>query len=110
MVELLGWLGTMLVIVAYVPQIRHLYVEKCAWGISIATWTIWFVAGLLLLAYASIRRDSLFMVVQTVNVIAIMVTIVLAKNSTNVCAYHTAGKAAADEYQDQTSLRTAEQR
>ena len=33
--EMLGWVGTALVIVAYVPQIRHLYVEKCAWGISI---------------------------------------------------------------------------
>jgi hypothetical protein len=28
--EMLGWAGTGLVIVAYVPQIHHLYVEKCA--------------------------------------------------------------------------------
>jgi PQ loop repeat protein len=26
--EILGWAGTALVIVAYVPQIHHLYVEK----------------------------------------------------------------------------------
>ena len=32
--EVLGWAGTALVVVAYYPQIHHLYVERCAWGIS----------------------------------------------------------------------------
>jgi lipid-A-disaccharide synthase-like uncharacterized protein len=114
MVELLGWLGTTLVIIAYVPQIKHLYVEKCAWGLSITTWVIWFVAAVLLLAYASIRRDALFVVVQTVNAIAIVVTIILAKNSTNICPFHTAVVTGSvrdrsrNEYQDQKSLRTSE--
>lgn len=114
MVELLGWLGTMLVIVAYVPQIKHLYVEKCAWGISIATWVIWCVAALLLLAYAAVRRDALFVVVQTVNAIAIVVTIILAKNSANTCPFHTAVVTGSvrdrsrDEHQDKKSLQTGE--
>ena len=29
-IEVLGWAGTALVLAAYVPQIHHLYVEKCA--------------------------------------------------------------------------------
>ena len=58
--EMLGWVGTALVIVAYVPQIRHLYVEKCAWGISISTWLIWLIAGALLLSYCVFRNDTLF--------------------------------------------------
>ena len=62
--EMIGWLGTALVIVAYFPQIRHLYVEKCAWGISISTWVIWLIAGLLLLTYAWLRSDVLFTVVR----------------------------------------------
>jgi hypothetical protein len=32
--EIIGWAGTALVVVAYFPQIRHLLVERCAWGIT----------------------------------------------------------------------------
>ena len=30
--EILGWVGMTLVVVAYYPQIHHLYAERCAWG------------------------------------------------------------------------------
>jgi lipid-A-disaccharide synthase-like uncharacterized protein len=86
--EMLGWLGTALVIVAYVPQIRHLYVEKCAWGLSISTWLIWLVAGALLLSYSVFRNDTLFTSVQVINITAIMATIVLARRSNRICPYH----------------------
>jgi lipid-A-disaccharide synthase-like uncharacterized protein len=86
--EMLGWLGTALVIVAYVPQIRHLYVEKCAWGISISTWLIWLVAGALLLSYCVFRNDTLFTFVQVINITAIMTTIILARRSNRICPYH----------------------
>ncbi len=88
--EMIGWLGTALVIVAYFPQIRHLYVEKCAWGISISTWVIWLIAGLLLLTYAWLRSDVLFTVVQIASIVAITATIILAKRSTTICPYHLA--------------------
>src|SRR5688500_8941820 len=87
-VEMLGWAGTALVIVAYVPQIRHLYVEKCAWGISISTWLIWLVAGLLLLGYCVLRNDTLFTVVQAINITAIVAAIILALRSNQICPYH----------------------
>ena len=86
--EMLGWAGTALVIVAYVPQIRHLYSEKCAWGISISTWVIWLVAGALLLSYCIFRNDTLFAIVQVVNITAIVTTIVLARRSDRICPYH----------------------
>src|SRR6185436_6748572 len=86
--EMLGWVGTALVIVAYVPQIRHLYVEKCAWGISISTWLIWLVAGALLLSYCVFRDDTLFTFVQVINITAIMATVVLARRSNRICPYH----------------------
>ena len=86
--EMLGWVGTALVIVAYVPQIRHLYVEKCAWGISISTWLIWLVAGALLLSYCVFRNDTLFTFVQVINITAIMATIILARRSNRICPYH----------------------
>jgi lipid-A-disaccharide synthase-like uncharacterized protein len=86
--ELLGWAGTALVIIAYVPQIRHLYVEKCAWGISISTWLIWLVAGTLLLGYCIFRGDTLFTFVQIINIIAIVVTIMLARRGNRICPHH----------------------
>lgn len=86
--EILGWAGTALVIIAYYPQIHHLFVEKCAWGISITTWMIWLAASSLLLTYALLGGDILFVAVQSINILAIATTIVLAKRSNNICPYH----------------------
>jgi lipid-A-disaccharide synthase-like uncharacterized protein len=86
--EVLGWAGTTLVIVAYYPQIRHLWVEECAWGISILTWLIWLGASSLLLVYALLRQDALFVIVQSINIVAIVITIILARRSNQICPYH----------------------
>jgi lipid-A-disaccharide synthase-like uncharacterized protein len=86
--EIIGWIGTALVIVAYFPQIHHLWAEKCAWGISVTTWMIWLVASAFLLVYALMGGSTLFVFVQVINMLAIIVTIVLAKRSTAVCPFH----------------------
>ena len=86
--EMLGWVGTALVIVAYVPQLHHLYVEKCAWGLSLSTWLIWLVAGALLLSYCIVRNDTLFTFVQVINLTAIVATIILARRGNRVCPFH----------------------
>jgi len=86
--QMLGWAGTALVIVAYVPQIRHLYFEKCAWGISVSTWVMWLVASVLLLSYCIFQHQALLGVVQGANLAAIMITIILVGRSNNTCPYH----------------------
>lgn len=86
--EIVGWIGTALVIIAYYPQIHHLRVERCAWGISISTWSIWLAASTVLLAYALLRRDALFVVVQIINILAIAATIFLVRKSNNICPHH----------------------
>lgn len=86
--EFLGWAGTALVVVAYVPQIHHLIAERCAWGLSLATWFVWLVASALLFVYCLLRRDWLFMCVQGINITAIVTTIFLARRSNRVCPYH----------------------
>src|SRR5687767_13578711 len=86
--EIIGWVGTLLVIVAYYPQIKHLYVEKCAWGISLATWVIWLAASGFLLAYALLKGRTLFVFVQSINLVAIVATIILAVRSNSVCPFH----------------------
>ena len=86
--EILGRVGTALVVIAYYPQIHHLSVERCAWGISIVTWLIWLVASMVLLSYCVLRRDLLLGVVQGVNIIAILTTIILVRRSNRVCPHH----------------------
>lgn len=86
--RIIGWVGTALVVVAYLPQIYHLLIEKCAWGISILTWIIWLIGSLLLLAYCMLRRDFLFIVVQSINITAIVTTLFLARRSNRICPYH----------------------
>jgi lipid-A-disaccharide synthase-like uncharacterized protein len=86
--KIIGWVGTALVVIAYVPQIYHLLVEKCAWGISVLTWIIWLIGSLLLLTYCILGRDSLFIIVQSINITAIVTTIFLARRSNRICPYH----------------------
>ena len=86
--KIIGWVGTALVIVAYYPQIHHLFVERCAWGISVPTWVIWLISSALLLTYCVLRREVLMCVVQGVNISAIVTIIILVRRSNNVCPYH----------------------
>jgi len=88
--EVLGWIGTALVIIAYFPQIRHLWMEKCAWGISLGTWVIWLLSSVLLLIYCILRNEVLLSVVQLSNMASIVLTIVLVRRSNNICPYHLA--------------------
>ncbi len=48
----MGYAGTTLVMVAYLPQIFHLVAMRCSAGISIRAYAIWTVASLLLVIHA----------------------------------------------------------
>ncbi|HVF46763.1 MAG TPA: PQ-loop repeat-containing protein [Pyrinomonadaceae bacterium] len=86
--EIIGWIGTTLVIIAYGPQIHHLWAEKCAWGISLWMWFIWLVSSAMLLSYSWFRGEVLFIVVQGINILAIVATIVLTRRSNHLCSHH----------------------
>jgi uncharacterized protein with PQ loop repeat len=105
--EIIGWIGTTLVIIAYYPQIRHLWVEKCAWGISVWTWVLWLIASLLLMIYCIVRGEVLLSVVQVSNIASIVTTIALVRRSNNICPRHFSiakRSTRAYDYQDQTSI------
>jgi uncharacterized protein with PQ loop repeat len=87
-VEAIGWVGTALVIVAYYPQIHHLFVEKCAWGVSVLSWLIWLMSSILLLTYCVLRQDVLMCFAQGANILAIATTISLVRRSKHICTYH----------------------
>lgn len=86
--KVIGWIGTALIIIAYYPQIHHLLIERCAWGISVSTWLIWFIASAILLIYCITREEFLMSVVQVVSIAAIGMTIILVRRSNRICPYH----------------------
>jgi uncharacterized protein with PQ loop repeat len=61
---LAGFVGTTLVIVAYVPQIHHLIKERCTGGISLKAYCLWFAAALLLMTHAIGIQDPVFIMLQ----------------------------------------------
>ena len=84
-----GYVGTALVIAAYLPQITHLIRERCSAGISFRAYAIWVVAAVLLLAYAILTRDPVFMALQSYQVLATGVICFYSKRfEYNLCEVH----------------------
>jgi uncharacterized protein with PQ loop repeat len=77
--ELLGFLGTAIVALAYIPQIRHLAAEHCSAGISLSAYSLWCLASAFFLIHAAMIQDIVFVLVQTVNLAATLVILVYAK-------------------------------
>jgi uncharacterized protein with PQ loop repeat len=84
-----GYVGTALVIVAYLPQITHLVREACSAGISFGAYVIWVVAAVLLLAYAILTRDPVFIALQGYQVFATGLICFYSKRfEHNLCEIH----------------------
>ena len=84
-----GFVGTALVIIAYLPQVVHLIKERCSWGISLSAYALWFVAGILICAHAVNLNDPVFIVLQGYNVAATAVIVAFAKKyKRNICIDH----------------------
>jgi uncharacterized protein with PQ loop repeat len=63
-VHWLGILGTVLVVIAYIPQITHLMLMRCGEGISLAAYVLWCAASALLCVYAIIAEEPIFIALQ----------------------------------------------
>ena len=87
--QMLGSVATALVIVGYIPQILHLIKERCTVGISITAFSLWCAASLLFLIHAAVIRDAVFVVVQTVNLVAGGLIMAFCKRyEGEVCPFH----------------------
>jgi uncharacterized protein with PQ loop repeat len=87
--QILGFVGTGLVIVGYVPQIVHLIKERCTAGISIPAFSLWCAGSSLFVIHATVIRDPVFVVLQTVNLVAGGVIVTFAKKyEGQLCPFH----------------------
>jgi len=85
----MGFTGTGIVAVAYIPQIRHLIKEHCSAGISVRAYTLWFSASILFLIHAVRIKDVAFVFVQIVNLAAICAIVIYCKRFENqMCHTH----------------------
>ena len=84
-----GFAGTVIVIVAYMPQIIHLVKAQCSAGISLKAYGLWLISSFLLLAHAFNLNDAVFLALQGYQVGATMTIVVFARKYKNsVCEFH----------------------
>ncbi|MGH9659913.1 MAG: SemiSWEET family sugar transporter [Bryobacteraceae bacterium] len=87
--QILGFVGTGLVIVGYIPQIVHLVKERCTAGISIPAFSLWCAASILFLIHAAMIGDAVFVGVQIVNLVAGGLIVWFCKKyKGEVCPFH----------------------
>ncbi len=90
--EIAASVGALLVITAYLPQITRIIKMRCAYGVSPQSWAIWLLAALLILPYALVLSDPIFIVLQTISITAIVTTLALTLKfsdpSCTVCRVH----------------------
>lgn len=84
-----GFLGTFLVIIAYMPQILHLVKKQCSAGISLKAYVTWLGSSVLLLAHAFNLNDPVFIALQSYQLGATMTIVVFArKYQDSLCELH----------------------
>jgi lipid-A-disaccharide synthase-like uncharacterized protein len=87
--QFLGFLGTVTVVIGYLPQIRHLSREHCSAGVSIVAWRVWLLSSFLIFWHALEVVDLVFITLQSVHIVAIILIISLAKRYRRMtCAFH----------------------
>jgi uncharacterized protein with PQ loop repeat len=89
LLSVIGYMGTGLVVGAYAPQISHLWTEHCSTGISERAYVLWALASALFLGHSIVIGDTVFMVTQLVNLVALAIILVLARRFRDqICAAH----------------------
>jgi uncharacterized protein with PQ loop repeat len=88
-IQWLGYAGTTLVMLAYLPQIVHLIREHCSAGLSVKSYLMWGIAAVLLLIYATCCEDSVFIALQSYQLVATALICVFSYRYRNsLCEEH----------------------
>lgn len=102
--ELLGIAGISIGVLAYLPQVVHLWREHCSAGVSARAWAMWLTSSLLIGALALHRHDPVFIALQASSLTSTVVIVFLTHRYRGMaCEAHTqvrvdggAGHGAAD--------------
>lgn len=95
----IGFIGTGLVVVAYLPQVAHLVRARCASGVSLGAYLVWSLAATLLLAYAIVTADAVFIALQGYQLLALTAIFILAfRHKDRRCELHCGSDAPTAEW------------
>lgn len=87
--QIIGFTGTLLVAIAYLPQIIHLIKKRCTMGIDKGAWELWVIASILILIYAISTKESVFIALVSVNLLSTVIIFSLKmKYGENICGDH----------------------
>jgi len=87
--QTLAFIGTVLVAIAYIPQIIHLIRSHCAYGISVKAWAMWLIATLLIFPHALVAQDTVFVFLLSTHIVAIAFILVFSYfHQDKVCPKH----------------------
>jgi uncharacterized protein with PQ loop repeat len=87
--EVLGVAGIAISMLAYVPQVVHLWREHCSAGVSRRAWAMWLVSSALIATLALYRRDPVFILLQISTLTSAAIILGLAQKYRGlVCAFH----------------------
>jgi uncharacterized protein with PQ loop repeat len=86
--QILGFIGSGIIIFAYIPQITHLIKERCSAGISRNAFGLWFIAAILLFIHAFSIKDWVFITLNGANAILTGIVLFYANKYQGVCASH----------------------
>lgn len=75
--ELLGIAGISIGVLAYVPQVVHLWREHCSAGVSARAWAMWLTSSALIGALALHRHDPVFIALQASSLMSAAVIVLL---------------------------------
>ena len=85
----LGIIGTILTIIAYIPQITHLLMMRCGEGVSLGAYALWCAASTLLCVYAIIAEEPIFIALQGYHAAACALILLFgARYRTSRCPLH----------------------
>ena len=79
MFEILGIVGIVISVAAYVPQVVHLWREHCSAGVSSRAWAMWLASGLLVGLLAVHRKDPVFILLQVSSLTSAAAILLLAR-------------------------------
>jgi lipid-A-disaccharide synthase-like uncharacterized protein len=87
--ELVGIAGISIGVLAYVPQVVHLWREHCSAGVSPRAWAMWLTSSLLIGALALHRHDPVFIALQASSLTSAAVILLLTHRYRGmVCEAH----------------------
>jgi lipid-A-disaccharide synthase-like uncharacterized protein len=87
--ELVGLVGIVISVLAYLPQVVHLARQHCSAGISGRAWSMWLASSVMIGALALHRQDPVFILLQVSTLLSAAVIVVLVHRYRGmVCSTH----------------------